>query len=66
MATGNPADIQRWAMEAGQTHKFSQLSIKNGNKEDYDHITMLTSKQCEDDHFPKVEDWIRDMHKRIL
>ena len=35
------------------------LSKQNGNLDDYDHISMLTSKHCEKDHFPKVAEWMK-------
>lgn len=59
---GNPKDVHRWLVEScgtGSQHKFTILSRANGNAEDYDHKTMLTSKNCDADVFPAVADWIR-------
>jgi hypothetical protein len=36
------------------------LAKANGHLEDYDHINMLTSKNCEKDHFPMVVEWIKN------
>lgn len=39
--------------------KIVFLSKANGHLEDYDHINMLTSKNCEKDHFPMVVEWMK-------
>jgi len=55
---GNPLDVKLWAAETRQTHKYTILSKANGNKEDYDHVTMITGKHCDTDHFHEVSEWI--------
>jgi pimeloyl-ACP methyl ester carboxylesterase len=47
-------DVQRWALETGQTHQFIELSKKHGYAEDYDHNSLLLSPTCEQGHFQEV------------
>lgn len=56
---GNPKDVKRWAEESGQTTKYTVLSKKNGHLEDYDHKSMLVSKNCEVDVYPHVVKFIQ-------
>ena len=55
---GHPLDVQRWAIESGQTTKFTLLSKENGFKEDYNHTSMLVSKNCDSDVFVGIPNWI--------
>jgi len=54
---GRVDDVQKFANKAQQTQKFTLLAKKNGNLEDYDHGSMLTSRKAVDDHFPDVREW---------
>lgn len=56
---GHPNDVKKWAELTNQMQKFLVLN-RDDNKEDYNHITMLTSKNCLDDHFPLVVEFIND------
>ena len=60
---GNPKDVKRWADFTSQTQHFTILSKKNGNMEDYNHNSMLTSRMAVQDHFPQIFDWIKQ-HER--
>lgn len=51
---GNPIDVQKLAAECGGTGEVIILSKENGNLQDYDHISILTSKDAENDHFIEV------------
>lgn len=55
---GNPVDVKLWAEETRQTHKFTVLSKDNGNRKDYDHVSMITDKECVEDYFTDVSQWI--------
>ena len=58
---GHPKDVKRMADEVGNPKdEVKVLSIKNGNKQDYDHINICTHPDAIDDHFPMILDW---MHK---
>lgn len=58
---GNPNDVKLFIDETvGEKAKYSVLSKKSGNALDYDHINILTAKQCLDDHFPEVSKWMKE------
>lgn len=61
---GHPSDVHDFMREAGN-HKcrFTVLSKKNGNRHDYDHITMLTHCDAAEDHFPLVAKWLQAQGK---
>jgi len=60
-ALGNPKDVKRFMEESGSENaKYSILSKENGNLHDYDHISMLTHKDCANDHFVEVAKWLAD------
>lgn len=42
-----------------QAVRFTVLSRKNGNLNDYDHINMLTHPCAVKDQFPLVLEWLR-------
>ncbi len=65
LALGNALDVKDWAEETGQVQKYTILSKASGNLEDYDHNSMLTSKSCEVDHFPLIDEWISTHNKQI-
>ena len=52
---GHPDDVQRLADETGQRHAIVKiLSKQNGNKQDYNHINILTHPDAGNDHFQEV------------
>ncbi|GHG01195.1 alpha/beta fold hydrolase [Thalassotalea marina] len=55
---GHIDDVIAHVEETNPKAEVSLLSKQNGNLLDYDHINMLTAKQCVEDHFPKVSDWL--------
>jgi predicted alpha/beta hydrolase len=57
---GHPKDVKNLQndVKASET-EYWLLSKANGNLHDYDHINMLTHKDCVKDHFPKIVEWIR-------
>ena len=60
-ALGHPDDVRRFMESAGaQQTRYTVLSRKNGNLEDYDHINMLTHPCAVRDHFPQVVEWLRE------
>lgn len=58
---GHPNDVRDFMQEAGeQERRYTLLAKRNGNRRDYDHVTMLTHRDAEIDHFPLVEQWLRE------
>lgn len=56
---GNPKDVKNLQKEVvGTKTDYWLLSKENGNLHDYDHINMLTHKDAQKDHFPKIVEWI--------
>lgn len=63
-ALGHPIDMQIFSDESGIGLKESLvLSQENGNKNDYGHIDILTSKDAVSDHFLDVLHFMRDLKK---
>ena len=62
---GNPRDVQRWANLTGQIQRFSELSREKGSPEDYNHLSMLTSKHAVTDIFPRVFEWLQEHQKKM-
>lgn len=61
---GHPKDVLRFMGEhAGQQLRYSVLAARNGNRKDYDHITMLTDADARQDHFPEIVSWLRSSEK---
>lgn len=59
-ALGHPHDVRALMVSAGsQKCRYTVLSRSNGNRHDYDHITMLTHPDAVQDHFPGVLEWLR-------
>lgn len=59
LSLGNPKDVRRFMRQSGTRNaSYCLLSRANGNSEDYDHLTMLTSASCVDDHFAEVLNWL--------
>lgn len=57
---GHPKDAQLLLSEIRATSSvFKVLSKKNGQRDDYDHISILTSKHAEHDHFLDVLQFIK-------
>lgn len=56
---GYKKDIQNFMNECS-SHLFQLMSIGKqlGNLEDYDHVSMLTSKNAPTDHFVSLVDWM--------
>ncbi len=60
-ALGHPRDVRDFMESAGrQQCRYTVLSRTNGNRHDYDHITMLTHPDAVRDHFPGVLAWLRE------
>lgn len=61
---GHRFDVKNFIRESGpHTSEYRLLANKNGNVLDYDHINMLTAKECIDDHFPDVVSWLKRQHE---
>lgn len=59
MCLGHIRDVTDFALESGhESNQVTLLSKDNGNLEDYDHISILTSKKALEDHFPKIKDFL--------
>ncbi len=59
---GHQNDVKRFMDESGLGEKrFCLLSKRAGFKHDYDHISMLVHRDCEQDHFKDVHMWLGRM-----
>ena len=59
-ALGHPHDVRAFMDSTGcQERQYTILSRRNGNRHDYDHISMLTHQDAVHDHFPEVLEWLR-------
>jgi predicted alpha/beta hydrolase len=57
---GHEEDVQKLMKEIGpHDSEFYLASKQNGNKHNYDHITMLTHPDAPDDHFQYLLHWIK-------
>lgn len=57
---GHAKDVQLFISESSkEVAKFSNLSKKQGNAMDYDHINILTHPKAVNDHFPLVVEWLQ-------
>jgi len=57
---GHPEDVRRLAEETGQQHAIVRvLSKHNGNKQNYNHINILTHPDAVNDHFKEVLDLLK-------
>lgn len=58
-AYGHPDDVRQFVKELGpHDSRLMILSRKGGNLQDYSHQDMLAHKDCEEDHFPLILDWL--------
>jgi len=56
---GHPLDVRDFMMECRQPHApFRLLGRRHGHRMDYDHVSMLTHPNANDDHFPEVCAWL--------
>ena len=56
---GHPDDVRDLMEEAGQADaRFGLLGRATGHLHDYDHVTMLTHRDAQGDHFPAVAEWL--------
>lgn len=63
---GHIKDVTLFALESGHSNEDILLLGKNhGNKEDYDHINILTSKKAPLDHFPIIADFLESFQENI-
>ncbi|WP_101756589.1 alpha/beta fold hydrolase [Oceanicoccus sp. KOV_DT_Chl] len=59
-AYGDPNDVRQFIQELGpHDGRFMVLSRAGGNLRDYNHLDMLRHKDCEQDHFPLLLDWLQ-------
>jgi len=42
-----------------KNYEFKKLGKQFGNAEDYDHVSILTSKNAEEDHFKMIVNWLK-------
>ena len=58
-AYGDPADVREFIKELGpHDGRLWVLSRRGGSLRDYSHLEMLRHKDCEEDHFPLLLDWL--------
>ena len=57
---GHRYDVRAFIKESGEhVSQYTLLAKSHGNELDYDHIDMLTAKECVEDHFPEVSKWFK-------
>lgn len=60
-AYGDPADVREFMKELGpHDGRMMVLSRSGGNLRDYGHRDMLLHRDCEDDHFPLLLQWLEE------
>ena len=58
---GDPGDVREFMKELGpHDGRMMVLSRRGGNARDYKHLEMLLHKDCEEDHFPLLLDWLEE------
>ena len=60
---GHPDDVRAFVNETAPHARFSLLSKANGNRQDYDHISMLTHPDATRDHFCQLRDWLLQLRE---
>jgi predicted alpha/beta hydrolase len=61
MAYGHPDDVRQFVKELGpHDGRLMVLGRSDGNLQDYDHLEMLSHKDCEQDHFPVLLNWLQE------
>lgn len=61
LSMGHYKDVCEFALESGHTlNDVELLSKENGNKEDYDHLSILLSKKAPDDHFERIYEFLNE------
>ena len=56
---GHATDVNVFIGEYNPQAKFTLLSKASGNKENYDHINILTHSSAVNDHFPLLVKWLK-------
>lgn len=57
---GHPDDVRQFMQELGpHDARMMVLSRDGGNLRDYNHVDMLQHRDCEQDHFPLLLNWLR-------
>jgi len=56
---GHAIDVNVFIGESNPQAKFTLLSKSSGNKENYDHINILTHRSAVNDHFPLLVKWLK-------
>ena len=60
-AYGHPDDVRQFVKELGpHDGRLMVLSRHGGNLQDYSHLDMLRHRDCEQDHFPLLLDWLQE------
>lgn len=60
---GHRYDVRNFIKESGKhASQYVLLAKSHGNQLDYDHIDMLTAKECVTDHFREVLKWFKRHH----
>lgn len=60
-AYGDPEDVREFVKELGpHDGRMMVLSRRGGNLRDYSHLEMVLHKDCEEDHFPLLLDWLEE------
>lgn len=60
-AYGDPADVREFMKELGpHDGRMMVLSRNGGNLRDYGHRDMLLHRDCEEDHFPLLLEWLEE------
>lgn len=56
---GHPLDVEVFFQEIAARHsQFKILGKKTGHLHDYDHVSIVTHPDAEEDHFPIVKNWL--------